>query len=72
MRRKKFPYSQMDYLIGEYVTGYKAERNRKILREHFLDGFTHEEIAEHFGMSSVQVGRIIRNHGDPLLLMIEK
>lgn len=62
----------MDYLIGEYVTGRKSERNRAILREHFLQGYTYEEIAEHFGMSAVQVGRIIRRNGDPLLMMIKK
>lgn len=67
-----FLYSQMDQLIGEYITGKKAKRNRAILREYYLDGYTYSEIADHFKMSDVQIGRIIRKHGDPLLLMLEK
>lgn len=66
------PYERMDYLIGSQIIGKKAKRNRDILREHFLDGYTYEEIAEHFEMSAVQIGRIVRKYGDPLLLMLEK
>lgn len=65
-------YSEMDYLISEYVTGKKSERNRAILRERFLMGYTYEEIAEHFDMSAVQISRIVKRYGDPLLLMIKK
>lgn len=66
------PLEQFDYLISNYVVGNKAKRNRDILRERFIDGYTYEEIAEHFDMSAVQIGRIVKRHGDPLLLMIKK
>lgn len=65
-------YSLLSFLIGEYVVGRKAKRNREILREYFLDGYTYEEIAEHKGMSPVQIGRIVHKYGDPILMMINK
>lgn len=64
--------ANLDALINQYVNGRKAERNREILREYYLHGYTYEEIAEHFEMSDTQIGRIIRKHGDPLLLMLKK
>ena len=68
----KFVYSDMEFLIGEYVTGKRAARDREILRLCFLDGLTYEQIAEKMQMSSVQIGRIVRKRGDPLLLMLKK
>lgn len=66
-----FTYSQMEYLIGEFVTGKRAERDRNILRLYYLDGYTYEEIAERVDMSAVQVGRIVRKRGTPILLKIK-
>lgn len=67
-----YTYTQMESLIDEYIVGKRAKRDRAILRMYFLDGLTYEEIAENIGMSSVQVGRIVRKQGDKLLLMIQK
>ena len=66
-----FSYSEMEYLISEFVTGKRAERDRNILRLYYLDGFTYEEIAEKVEMSAVQIGRIVRKRGAPLLLKIK-
>lgn len=62
----------MERIINEYVTGKKAHRNREILRLYFIEGYTYEEVAEKVDMSPVQIGRIVRRYGDPLLLMIRK
>ena len=60
----------MEYAIGEYITGLNAERNRDILRLYFLDGYSQERIAEIYGMSPVQIGRIVRSEGNYLLTKI--
>lgn len=67
-----FDYSPMEFLIDEKVTGFKSERNRKILKLRFLQGMTYAEIAEEMGMSDIQIGRIIHRYGDPLLIMLSK
>ena len=68
----RYTYSDMDYLIGEYVTGKNGKRDREILRLHFLDGICNREIAERMDMSEAQIQRIVRKRGDELLLMISK
>lgn len=68
----QFDYSPMEFLINEKITGRKCERNRKILKLRFLQGWTYSEIAEELGMSEIQVGRVIHRYGDPLLLMLAK
>ena len=66
----KIYMSKLDGLIDEYVVGPKSGKYRKILRLHFFEGLTYEEIAEALELSAVQVGRIVRRYEDPLLLMI--
>ena len=68
---KKYTYSDMDKLIGEYVIGKNGKRDREILRLHFLDGITNREIAERLDMSETQIQRIVRKRGDEILLMIQ-
>lgn len=70
--KRKFCYSDIDYLIGEYVIGRNGLRDREILRLHFLDGLTNEAIAEAVKMSPTQIQRIVKKKGDMILLMIEK
>lgn len=64
--------AELEILIDKYVNGRKAERNRAILKAYYLEGMTYEETAERFNMSAVHVGRIIRKHGDAILLMLKK
>lgn len=70
----EFIYSDtdLDYLITHYVNGRNAERNRDILRVKYFKGYSNYTIAEMFKMSDVQVGRIIRKWGNPLILKLYK
>lgn len=61
---------RLEFLIDTYVNGKRSDRNRFILKEYYLHGFTYEEIAEHVDMSAVQVGRIVRSLGSSVLKMI--
>lgn len=71
MPKRRFDYSKMEYAISEYITGKNAERNRDILRLYFLDGYSQERIAEIHDMSTMQIGRIVRNEGSYLLTKVE-
>ncbi len=71
MPKRRFSYSEMEYAIGEYITGQNAERNRDILKLYFLSGYSQERIAEIHDMSAVQVGRIVRDEGDYLMTKIK-
>lgn len=62
---------EFERLTDRYVNGKKAERNRAILKDYYLNGYTYEEVAEHFDMSAVHVGRIVHKCGDPILLMLK-
>ena len=48
--------SQIKALIMEYI---HSQRDRKILYRRLVDGITYEALAEEFGLSTVQVKRII-------------
>ena len=61
---------KLEHLIDNYVNGKKSDRNRTILKEYYLHGYTYEEIAEHVDMSAVHVGRIVRSIGSTILKMI--
>jgi DNA-directed RNA polymerase specialized sigma subunit len=37
--------------IDNSVVGYKSTRNRAILKDHYIDGMTFEEVAEKYGLS---------------------
>lgn len=71
MPKRRFSYSEMEYAIGEYITGQNAERNRDILKLYFLNGYSQERIAEIHDMSPVQIGRICRDEGGYLLGIIK-
>lgn len=40
------------------IHGFKAYRNKEILKARYVDGYTHEEIAEMFDMSPRQIKKI--------------
>lgn len=44
--------------IDETVIGFKAYRNRKILKLHYVEGHTFEEIAEMMELSDRHVKRV--------------
>ena len=55
------PNSEVEKAIDEYVKGFKADRNKVMLKEKLLSGMTYEEIAELHDMSVRQVKYIISN-----------
>lgn len=55
------PNSKVENAIDEYVKGFKADRNKVMLKEKLLSGMTYEEIAEVHDMSVRQVKNIISN-----------
>ena len=44
--------------IDNSIIGFKSIRNREILKDHFVDGLTFEEVAEKHSMSVRQVKKI--------------
>lgn len=63
----------VEWLIEQdVVLCNQAERNREILKERYLNGYTIERIAEVFDMSPSQVNRVIRKHGNPIMIKLSK
>ena len=50
---------EINHMIDQYIYGRKAQRNREIFRESFVDGVPQEQIAEEYGLSVRQVQNII-------------
>ena len=48
--------SDWEHLIDEWIFN---EQHRKMLKLNLLDGWTYENLAEEFGMSTRQIARII-------------
>ena len=48
--------SNWEHLIDEWIFN---EQHRKMLKLNLLDGWTYENLAEKFGMSTRQIARII-------------
>lgn len=51
--------SELNLLIDEHVMGFKAQRNRCILKSRLIEGLTFEELAEKYDMSVRQVKKIV-------------
>ena len=45
-------------VIDNHINGFKAYRNREILKSRLIDGMTFEELAEFYDMSPRQVKKI--------------
>lgn len=58
--------STLEHIIDEYVVGFKAKRNRKLLKLKWIDGLTFEELAEVMEMSESQVKKITYDYEDVL------
>ena len=63
MRRKdeldELSVNEKEELIREWVSGYRAKRNKKILCRYLIDGETYEAIAEEFDLSRQRVKCIV-------------
>lgn len=51
--------TQLENIIDEYIIGFKAERNRQLMKQRLCDGLTFEELAEESDMSVRQVKKIV-------------
>ena len=49
----------LNRIIDNHITGFKAYRNRGILKSRLIEGHTFEEIAEEYDMSVRQVKKIV-------------
>lgn len=64
---KDMTKSELESAIDEYVVGFKAERNRQIMKRRLCDGQTFEELAEEADMSVRQVKKIVYDTQDMLM-----
>lgn len=55
---KEMKKSTIEEIVNEYVVGFKAKRNRRLLILRWCDGLTYEELAEELDMSVSQVKKI--------------
>ena len=51
--------SQLNHIIDEYIIGFKAERNRSIMKDRLCNGKTFEELSEMYDMSVNQIKNIV-------------
>ncbi len=58
--------------IDESVVGFKSERNREILKDHYVYGMTFEETAEKHKMSVCQVKHIAYKYEPVIKAYISK
>ena len=57
--------------IDNNVIGFKSIRNRAILKDHFIDGLTYEEVAEKHGISTRQAKQIAHNYTNSIRQYVE-
>lgn len=50
--------------INNSIIGSKAQRNRKILIDRFVEGYTHREIAEKYELSERQIKKIVHDYSN--------
>jgi DNA-directed RNA polymerase specialized sigma24 family protein len=66
MRRKdaldELSASEKEELIREWISGYNAKRNKKIMKRNLIDGDGYEAIAEEFDLSRQHVKTIITRY----------
>lgn len=56
---KDYINSHMAHIIDEHIHN---EKHRKVLKLHFVDGWTYQEIADEIKMSPRNVGYVIANN----------
>lgn len=53
-------YSDLEFLIKELTVGAFAYRNREILKDSILDGYSCEFVAERYHLSCTRIKTIVR------------
>lgn len=59
--------SELESMIDENIIGFKAERNRQLMKRRLCDGLTFEELAEEADMSVMQIKNIVYRETDIIL-----
>lgn len=57
----KYSKSQLLELIEEWVIGRNAKRNKKIIKDKLIEGYTYSELGDKYHLSDNQVKNIILN-----------
>lgn len=64
---KDYPNSEIRALIDEYV---HSKRDRAILKDRFINGYTHQELSDKYYLSERQIKRIVKK-ADAILLRLK-
>ena len=56
----KYLRSQIEELIKEWVIGRNSRRNRKIIHDSLIDGYSLKELAEKYKLSETRIKTIVR------------
>ncbi len=62
---------QLNQIIENYIIGFKAERNRLIMKRRLLDGITFEDLSYEFDLSVNQIKNIVYNQLEIIIKHIE-
>ena len=57
---KVYSRSELESLIDNYVLGLHADRNRKIIKDKLIHGFSIRDISSFYGLSETRIKTIIR------------
>lgn len=60
--------SEIRHIINEYI---HSERDRDLLLDRWVNGYTYERLGELYDLSDVQVKRIVRKQSERLSSIIE-
>ena len=60
--------SEIRHIINEYI---HSERDRDLLLDRWVNGYTYERLGELYDLSDVQVKRIVRKQSERLSLIIK-
>lgn len=63
--------SQLNSIIDECIIGFKAERNRAIMKDRLCNGKTFEELSEIYDMSVNQIKNIVYRELDIITRYLE-
>ena len=63
MRFDDIPNSRINEIVDEYI---HSERDRCLLKDRWINGYTYEKLGEMYELSDVQVKRIVYKQADKL------
>lgn len=57
---KNYSRTELESLIDNYVLGLHADRNRKIIKDKLINGFSIRDIASFYHLSETRIKTVIR------------